>query len=78
MKKYEEKLLSINWFSRTGELNMDNLDDFSIRFEHLKTKLEMERRIESQRWENKRIEEQNKVTFYLFKNQREKYKLWNV
>lgn len=77
-KKYEKKLLSINWFSEIGNPDIDISEDFSIRFERTKTKSEMEKRIASQRWENKTLDEQGDITVYLQKNFKEQFKNWNL
>lgn len=78
MKKYEEKLLSIDWFSRVGKIEVDSLNDFPIRFKSVENNSEMEKKLASQKWENKRIEEQAKVTLYLLENHKEKRKMWNI
>lgn len=77
-KSYEKKLLSVDWFSEIGEQNLGSPDKFPIRFEQIKTKSEMEKKIASQRWENKTLDEKGDVTAYLHQNFKEQFQKWNV
>lgn len=77
MKNYEEKLLKIDWFSKMGEKDFNNLECFPIRFECLNNQFEMEKKMSSQRWENKTLEEQNIIMRYLYVNSHENRKNWN-
>ena len=74
-KEIIDKIKKINWFTNCG----NNLE-ISLLYEvsYIKNIENLVKHISSIRWENISLEEENKLTVYLFKNHNDKYQdTWN-
>lgn len=73
-KEFVESILNCQWLQRCGQI-----DSLGFEVEYLDNKKEVEKNINSVKWENICLDKKGDFTTYLFKNHKADYnKYWNV